>query len=125
MDDVSWFVGICVRSTCKRQPSHKFKKTLLESRAFNNWSDFWMRVTGPHIHLVMAHGLCVRRPLDFIFIFYFFKVPSLYHATLIVLLVQVEINMEIISVGHTSFLDKVELTWVQDHMSKYKIEDKI
>ena len=75
----------------------------------------------------LGHGTWIvcEAAIRFYFYFYFFKVPSLYHATLIVLLVQVEINMEIISVGHTSFLDKVELTWVQDHMSKYKIEDKI
>lgn len=38
----------------------------------------------------------------------------------IVLLLWVEINVKVISMGHTEFLVKVELTWVQDLGSFFK-----
>jgi hypothetical protein len=62
MDDVSLFVGVCSRPTSKRYAWCKFRWTVWESRALDNWYGLWVRVDIPHNCMVMALGSCVKWP---------------------------------------------------------------
>ena len=65
MVEYGWCFVVCRnlrRSTSKRYAWCKFRWTVWESRALDNWHRLWVRVNIPHNCMVMALGSCVKWP---------------------------------------------------------------